>query len=249
MIKNEQLLQLMSLLDVTRLQDEDSPEQVQCWLEQLGQSGYMPAAICLYTDYLPLVRQLAAPLPTAIAVATVVNFPGGQQSAEQVGQQIEQALAAGANEIDCVLPYQELMAGRIAGVKSFLQDVRHATGSAVLKVIIESGELVTSQQVAKATELVIDSGADFVKSSTGKVAVGLTDEAAEIMLTVIAGAGRPVGFKASGGIRTLEQGLGLMQKYQQIIGQAATPKRMRIGASALFQELVRTLDSVKTISS
>src|SRR5690606_12448857 len=100
-----------------------------------------------------------------------------------------------------------------------------------LKVIIESGELVTAQQVAKATELAIEGGADFVKTSTGKVPVGVTHEAARIMLTVIAAAQRDVGFKASGGIRTVAQALTLVQLYEDISGKVATSAGMRIGAS------------------
>ena len=114
-------------------------------------------------------------------------------------------------------------------------------GRFFLKIIIESGELSTAQQIIKATELVIDCGADFVKSSTGKVPVGITTEAARIMLTVIAAANRPVGFKASGGVRTIAQALELVQMYEEITGQLAKPELVRIGASALYQELIHQL--------
>lgn len=233
----ERLTQMMSLLDVTRLQQPDSHEQMQRWLLAISESAFHPAAVCLYPEYLPLFTRFPAFQTAGIAAATVVNFPSGQQSADQVCLEIAAALSDGATEIDCVLPYQELMAGRIGSVKSFLLDVRQACGSTLLKVIIESGELITCQQVAKATELVIDSGADFVKSSTGKVPVGLTDEAAEVMLTVIAGADRAVGFKASGGVRTIEQGLAFMEQFERITGRQAQPQSMRLGASTLFQEL------------
>ncbi|MCC5824762.1 deoxyribose-phosphate aldolase [Alkalimonas sp.] len=239
----ERLSQMMSLLDVTRLQQPDSEEQMHRWLLPIAESGFRPAAICLYSEYLPLIANYPALVSSKVAAATVVNFPSGQQSADQVCLDIAAALSSGASEIDCVLPYQELMAGRIGGVKSFLLDVRQACGTALLKVIIESGELITCQQVAKATELVIDSGADFVKSSTGKVPVGLTDEAAEVMLTVIAGADRPVGFKASGGVRTIEHGLAFMQQFERITGRQAQPQTMRLGASTLFQELCNRLQS------
>lgn len=241
MIMFERLTQLMSLLDVTRLQQPDDVQGVRHWLQQVAQAKHQPAAICFYPEYLPLVAEFPAWQQSRLGIATVVNFPSGQQSIDVVSQQITDALAAGATEIDCVLPYQELMAGKIGGVKSFLHDVRQATGSALLKVIIESGELITCQQVAKATELVIESQADFVKSSTGKVPVGLTDEAAEVMLTVIAGADRLVGFKASGGIRTLAQALALMEQYERITGRQAQPQSLRIGASTLFQELCQAL--------
>lgn len=235
----QQLTQLTQLLDVTRLQDDDDPEQMSLWLDSVQQSDLAPAALCIYPRFLSLLQARASWLSEkAIARATVVNFPGGQLGTEQVCQQIEAARELSADEIDCVLPYQDLMAGKIGAVKSFLIDVRQACGPAVLKVIIESGELITAQQVARATELVVDSGADFVKSSTGKVPVGLTDEAAQIILTVLAGADPVVGFKASGGIRSIEHGLTLVDMYQTITGREATAQNFRIGASSLFQELV-----------
>ena len=106
-------------------------------------------------------------------------------------------------------------------------------------MIIESGELVTAQQITKATELVIEGGADFVKTSTGKVATGVTIEAARIILTVIAAANRPVGFKASGGVRSIAQALELVQLYEDITGRIATNSGMRIGASALANDVAQ----------
>ncbi|MCH8538648.1 MAG: deoxyribose-phosphate aldolase [Alkalimonas sp.] len=238
----QQLTQLAQLLDVTRLQDEDDTQQMELWLDSVQQTGLAPAALCIYPDFLPLLQARKQWLgDQKIARATVVNFPGGQLGSDQVCQQIEAARQRSADEIDCVLPYQDLMAGKIGAVKSFLIDVRQACGPMVLKIIIESGELITAQQVARATELVVDCGADFVKSSTGKVPVGLTDEAAQIMLTVLAGADRMVGFKASGGIRSIEHGLALVDMYQTITGREANAKHFRIGASGLFQELVKAL--------
>lgn len=238
----QRLTQLVQLLDVTRLQDEDDSTQMELWLDSVQQAGLSPAALCIYPAFLPSLQARKSWLnATGIATATVVNFPGGQLGSDQVCQQIEDARQQGADEIDCVLPYQDLMAGKIGSVKSFLIDVRQACGPAVLKIIIESGELITAQQVARATELVVDCGADFVKSSTGKVPVGLTDEAAQIMLTVLAGADRVVGFKASGGVRTIEHGLALVDMYQSITGREANAKHLRIGASGLFQELVKAL--------
>lgn len=234
--------QLIQLMDVTRLQDNDQPLQMAKWLDSVQQRHASPAALCVYPTFLPLLAVRSDWLHAeTIARATVVNFPAGQHGSEQVCQQIEDARRHGADEIDCVLPYQDLMAGKIGSVKNFLMDVRQASGTSLLKVIIESGELITAQQVAKATELVVDCGADFVKSSTGKVPVGLTDEAAQIMLTVLAGANRVVGFKASGGIRSIEQALALVDMYQAITGREANVQSMRIGASSLFQDVVKSL--------
>lgn len=235
------LKQLLKLLDLTRLNEADDTAAMQLWLSQHVRADAMPAAFCVYPQFLAQTKTALIQQQVAVQLATVVNFPAGLAPADQVVAEIEQALALGATEIDCVLPYRALLAGECGQVKSFLYDVRQACPQASLKIIIESGELSTAQQIIKATELVIEGGADFVKSSTGKVPVGITIEAARIMLTVIAAAGRPVGFKASGGVRTVAQALELCELYETVTGRLAQPELVRIGASALYQELLTAL--------
>tara|TARA_R110002126_G_scaffold200330_1_gene347938 strand:- start:635 stop:1378 length:744 start_codon:yes stop_codon:yes gene_type:complete len=245
MSRRLRLLQLSKLLDVTRLNDTDNEQQMSEWLSSQAPLPVAVAAYCVYQPFLPQLQDFISTTKHAIELATVVNFPDGEASISEVCRQIELALAAGATEIDCVLPYQSLLRGELQYVSDFLQKVRQCCGSSCLKVIIESGELITAQQVAKATELAIDCGADFVKSSTGKVAVGVTDEAARIMLTIIAAADRPVGFKASGGVRTVAHALQLTEMFEQITGLTATNRNMRVGASALVSELAALLDNDK----
>lgn len=239
------LQQLVKLLDLTRLTDDDDHDAMAQWLLQQSAAPMSPAALCVYPQFLgqtgELIRQQAWPA----TLATVVNFPSGDAAVEQVVAEIDFALAQGADEIDCVLPYRRLLAGDYSWVSTFLAKVRQACPNACLKVIIESGELITPQQIIKATELVVESGADFVKSSTGKVPIGITIDAARMMLTVIAAAGRPVGFKASGGVRTVAQALELVDMYEQITGKLAQPAQMRIGASTLFGEINQLLAATK----
>ncbi len=237
------LQQLLRLLDLTRLTDDDNQADMAEWLQQTARPDAVPAAFCVYPQFIAQTHQHLARLQMQVPVATVVNFPGGDAPNDQVVAEIDEALAAGANEIDAVLPYKTLLAGDYGRVKNFMYDVRQACGAVPLKIIIESGELLTAQQICKATELAIEGGADFVKTSTGKVPVGVTVEAARIMLTAIAGADRPVGFKASGGVRTVAQALELMQLYEEITGQLATTAGMRIGASALLAELLPLLQA------
>lgn len=237
------LKQLLKLLDLTRLDDQDDSAAMAQWLEQHVRADAVPAAFCVYPKFIPQVQAKLSEFQLHLPLATVVNFPSGQQQADLVVEDIQSAIQLGATEIDCVLPYRALLAGECGQVKNFLYDVRQACGPHLLKVIIESGELSTAQQIIKATELVIECGADFVKSSTGKVPVGITTEAARIMLTVIAAAGRPVGFKASGGVRTLAQAFELMEMYETMTGQLAQPQWMRIGASALYLEVLAELNS------
>lgn len=237
------LLQIASLLDVTRLTDDDSSADVDHWLAALPRVPVSVAAYCVYPQFLAQTSSYIAHNGFSSCLATVVNFPSGNIPVDEVLQQIEQVIAQGAQEIDCVLPYQALLRGEHGFVKHFLYDIRQACAGKCLKIIIESGELVTAQQIAKASELVIEGGADFVKTSTGKVPVGVTMEAARIILTVIAASERPVGFKASGGVRTLQQAEALTELYESVTGKQATAQRMRIGASAILTELA---DAIST---
>jgi deoxyribose-phosphate aldolase len=238
MTNSLRLQQLVKLIDITRLDDNDNNTAFNDWLAALPKLAY--AAYCVYPQYLSALLQHDTRFKQA-DIATVVNFPTGDLTIDTVCEQIDEARRLGATEIDCVLPYKALMRGEHGAVTSFLYDVRQACGDLCLKVIIESGELITAQQVAKATELAIACGADFVKSSTGKVAFGISEEAARIMLTVIAAADRTVGFKASGGIRTVEQAVNLILLYEQITGKIATRNTMRIGASSIATELNQLL--------
>lgn len=232
------LQQLVKLLDITRLQDDETAISFLQWLETTP--AISAAAYCVYPQYLMALKGWHARQPQ-MALATVVNFPSGDLATDQVCEQIQQAIALGATEIDCVLPYKTLMRGEHGLVKNFLYDVRQASAGCCLKIIIESGELVTAQQVVIACELAIEGGADFIKTSTGKVPVGVTEEAARIILTVIAAANRDVGFKASGGVRSIEQALALVALYEEITGKIALSSGMRIGASALAFELAEQL--------
>ncbi len=235
------LQQLLKLLDLTRLNDEDNQAAMAQWLVQTAQPSAVPAAFCVYPEYIQQTLHHLSDSQMSAELATVVNFPKGDSSITEVTAEISKALALGATEIDCVLPYKQLLAGEIAAVSEFLSAVRAACGETCLKVIIESGELVTPQQIIKATELCVQVGADFVKTSTGKVPVGVTVEAARAILTVIAASERFVGFKASGGVKTVAQALELVQLYEDITGRLASAEGMRIGASALLVELQQLL--------
>ncbi|WP_423186248.1 deoxyribose-phosphate aldolase [Alishewanella sp. d11] len=235
------LLQLVKLLDVTRLHEGDNEQQMQNWLATLPLTPEPIAAFCVYPQFLSLTEHFIQQQQAKVALATVVNFPEGNHPLPKVLADIAAALSQGADEIDCVLPYQTLLAGDESTVAEFLSAVRQACTGVCLKIIIESGELLTAQQITKATELVIASGADFVKTSTGKVPVGVTLEAARIILTSIAAAERRVGFKASGGVKTVEQALALVALYESITGRAAAADSMRIGASTLLIELCQQL--------
>lgn len=235
------LQQLTKLLDVTRLDEQDQHEQLHNWLTQLPVLPVPVAAFCVYPAFLTLTRDFIAKQAQPIALATVVNFPSGDEPLPVVVAQINTAIQQGATEIDCVLPYKALLRQEVQMVTDFLAAVRTASQGVCLKIIIESGELQQQALIQQAAMLVIDSGADFIKTSTGKVPVGVTRDAAVTILTCIAQARRAVGFKASGGVRAVAQALELVDLYEEITGKTAVNTGLRIGASALVSELHQQL--------
>jgi deoxyribose-phosphate aldolase len=173
----------------------------------------------------------------------VVNFPAGGEDVLATVAETEQALADGADEIDLVLPYHAFLEGRIGDAAAMVTAVRAAVGApAHLKVILESGGYPSLDHVRAAARLAIDHGADFVKTSTGKTAVSATIAASVMILDAIrtgAAAGdRRVGFKPSGGIRTLDDAARYLAVADEMMGPSwATPETFRFGASGLLDAL------------
>lgn len=234
---------LIALLDVTRLVDNDDPQQFSLWLQQSVSKQFPPAAYCVYPQYLQQTAAYLHSQDIKAELATVVNFPTGAEPLAVVLQQIGFAINAGATEIDAVLPYRSLLVGDEATARTFMQAVRQACGQCCLKVIIESGELAQPALIALATEIAISGGADFVKTSTGKVAVGVTLDATRTILGQIQKASRTVGFKASGGVRDKAFALQLTALFDECLHQTANPAVMRIGASALYVELLQEVQA------
>jgi deoxyribose-phosphate aldolase len=198
------------------------------------------AAVCVWP---PFVARCHERLDgTAVRVATVVNFPAGTDPADRAAAVTAAAVAAGADEIDVVLPYIAWLAGDADHAAGVLAAVRAETGPRVMKVIIETGELPDRSAIDRAAMFAIEHGADFVKTSTGKTPVSATPEAAEIVLEAIAVSGEPVGFKASGGIRTVADAATYLDLADRIMGEDwATPATFRIGASSLLDALEAAL--------
>jgi deoxyribose-phosphate aldolase len=197
------------------------------------------AAVCVWPDF--VIQADAALGGSGVAIATVVNFPSGDERPYNVGVLTDHALVDGATEIDVVLPYRAFVAGNMTAVTQVLEVVRRITtrSGALMKVILETGELGDSSQIAQAARCAIDHGADFIKTSTGKTPVSATPAAVEVMLTEILVAGREVGIKPSGGIATLADAAAYISLADQIMGADwATPARMRLGASRLLDALV-----------
>lgn len=230
---------LIGLLDVTRLQEDDTPATFGQWLSATFSTSALPAAYCVYPQFLTQTQQFLRAAGVQLPLATVVNFPSGDLPLSTVLAEITNAIVLGATEIDAVLPYRALLAGDVSQVTEFMQAVRQACAGLCLKIIIESGELASTELIGQATELAIAGGADFVKTSTGKVAVGVTLDAARVILQIIAKSSQTVGFKASGGVRTPEFARQIVDLSQEIRNVTPTAASLRIGASALYLTLLQ----------
>jgi deoxyribose-phosphate aldolase len=179
-------------------------------------------------------------LPTEVAVAAVANFPDGSADTARAVADTRAIVDAGAQEVDVVIPYRQLDAA-----PALLAAVRRACEGLLLKVILETGELADAQQVALACRIALEAGADFLKTSTGKVRVNATPQAARALLQAIAAdptAQARVGFKPAGGIRTVADAQVYLSLVRGILGDTAlSPRRFRIGASGLLDDIEAVL--------
>ncbi|EIM04533.1 deoxyribose-phosphate aldolase [Rhodanobacter denitrificans] len=229
---------LLSLLDLTSLGESDTPAQIEALCASALAAPVLPAALCVYPEHVAGARRHLQ--GSTIKLATVVNFPDGGGDPARVERETQRALAAGADEIDLVLPYRALLAGDAAVAGAVVRACRAVCGDGiVLKLIVESGELGTPEHIRQACAIGLEAGVDFLKTSTGKVPVNASLAAAAVMLDAIAEAGGRCGFKAAGGIRTLADAAAYLDLAEARLGPGwSDPAHFRIGASALFGALV-----------
>ncbi len=226
----------ISLVDLTNLNDDCDEAAVVALCERARRYG--TAAVCVWPDFVAAAAtELAG---TGVEIATVVNFPTGDERVFSVVGQTERALDDGATEIDLVLPYRAVAAGDHAHAAAMVRAVRSASaGRARLKVILETGELVDTDVVRAAAELAVGEGADFIKTSTGKSAVSATTDAVTTMMQVVAEAGRPVGVKPSGGISSADDAERYIGLAEAVMGDGwVGPATFRFGASSLLGALI-----------
>lgn len=230
----------LACLDLTSLNEADTATDIAALCERAQTPYGAVAAVCVWPRF---VAQARAALPSSIKVAAVADFPDGELDLDRALADIAQIAQAGGDEVDVVLPWRALLAGKSTEVAEFLAEVRHASRPLTLKVIIESGELGSIERITQATRLALAAGADFVKTSTGKTPVGATPEAAEAMLKEIASSGLPAaGFKASGGVRSVADAAGYIAQAETILGAGALkPQRLRFGASGLLADIESVL--------
>ena len=228
----------LAALDLTSLGEDDRPEAIEALCAAAAGPGGAPAAVCVSPEHIVTARRAldSRGLPL-VRVATVANFPEGAADPARAARETRRAVAAGADEVDVVLPWRAWLAGDRDGARSLLAACREASAGRCLKVILETGELRDAAEIRAASRAALAAGADFLKTSTGKVAVNATPEAARVMLEVIREHGRG-GFKAAGGVRRLADAAPYFDLADSILGPDwADARHFRIGASALLGEL------------
>jgi deoxyribose-phosphate aldolase len=241
----------LACLDLTSLNLDDTPERIDalCDRAMLPAPGIdiHPAAVCIYPRFVAQAR--ARVHGQGIAVAAVANFPLGTASMADVIAEVEQTLADGADEIDVVFPFRAYLAGDHSAAGELVRQVStvcHAEPRrATLKVILETGVLHDPDVIKAAAMVAVDNGADFLKTSTGKLEPAATPESARALLEVIAVAqrnGQRIGLKVAGGVKTVADAaiyLDLADHCLQPDG--AEPGNFRFGASGLLNDIVAVL--------
>lgn len=225
---------ILSLIDLTNLNDGCTPEEIKTLCARAsGQWGHT-AAVCVWPRFVGLSKSLLT--DSLIRVATVVNFPGGDGAVAATIKETVDALNAGADEVDLVLPYAALQSGDESTVIAMLSAIRNVVPTpSLLKIILETGELADPILIERAAHLAIAAGADFIKTSTGKTRTSATPQAVAIMLATIHASDRVVGLKPSGGIKTVDDARGYLQLADAVMGSDwATSQTFRFGASGLL---------------
>ncbi len=248
------------MVDLTTLEGADTPGKVRGLCAKAIRPDpadpVVPsvAAVCVYPDLVGVAKaELAGHggreghpggAGGAVAVASVATaFPSGRASLAVKLADVADAVAAGADEVDMVIDRGAFLAGRYGQVYAEIRAVKEACGPAHLKVILETGELATLDNVSRASWLAMLAGADFIKTSTGKVSPAATPPVALVMLAAARdferAAGRRVGVKVAGGIRTAKDAIRYLVLVNEIAGPAwLTPGLFRIGASSLLNDLL-----------
>jgi deoxyribose-phosphate aldolase len=238
----------ISMVDLTTLEGADTPGKVRALSakalrpDPAGPSCPSVAAVCVYPAMVPVAAEVLR--GTGIHLASVATaFPSGQAPLDVKLADTRDAVAAGADEIDMVISRGAFLSGDYAKVFDEIVAVKEACGAAHLKVILETGELGTYDNVRRASWLAMLAGADFIKTSTGKVPVAATLPVTLIMLEAVrdfrAARGRQVGVKPAGGIRTTKDAIKYLVLINETVGDDwLSPDWFRFGASSLVNDLL-----------
>jgi deoxyribose-phosphate aldolase len=244
------------MMDLTTLEGSDTPGKVAALCSKAIRpdpvDGTIPsvAAICVYPNLVPYAKEKLA--GSGVKVASVASgFPSGQYPLDIKLADVRSAVELGADEIDMVIDRGAFLSGRYAKVYDEIVQIKEASGTAHLKVILETGELGTYDNVRRASLLAMAAGADFIKTSTGKISPAATLPVALVMLEAIRDVhdetGRMVGFKPAGGIRNAKQAVQHLVLVHETLGPDwMTPDLHRFGASSLLNDVLMQIRKERT---
>jgi deoxyribose-phosphate aldolase len=244
------------MIDLTTLEGADTPGKVAALCSKavrpdpVDRTVPSVAAVCVYPNLVPTAKERLAGSGVAVA-AVATGFPSGQYPTEVKLADVRAAAELGADEIDMVIDRGAFLSGRYAKVYDEIVRVKEACGGAHLKVILETGELGTYDNVRRASLLAMAAGADFIKTSTGKLPSAATLPVALVMLEAIRDVfdetGRRVGMKPAGGIRTAKQAVQYLVQLHETLGpEWMTPDLYRFGASTLLNDVLMQIRKEKT---
>ena len=246
--KVQALTLALSMIDLTTLEGRDSPGKVrQLCYKAIHLHERFPglphvAAVCVYAPMIKVAKE--ALRGSGVKVAAVATaFPSGMADLETKLAEVVRAVQDGADEVDMVISRGRFLSGDYDYVSDEIARVKQACGQAHLKVILETGELVTLDNVRAASDLAMASGADFIKTSTGKVQPAATPEVTLVMMQAIRDfhreGGKRVGLKPAGGISKAKQAIQYLVMLRETLGQAwLTPDLFRFGASSLANDVL-----------
>ncbi|RBQ21821.1 deoxyribose-phosphate aldolase [Spongiactinospora rosea] len=246
----------IGMVDLTTLEGADTPGKVRAMCakavrpDPADPAAPHVAAVCVYPDLVAVAIEALAGSPVKVASVSTA-FPSGRSSLEVKVADTALAVAAGAAEIDMVIDRGAFLAGDLLKVAEEITAVKQACGEAHLKVILETGELATYDNVRRASWLAMLSGADFIKTSTGKVSPAATLPVTLVMLEAVrdhrAATGRMVGVKAAGGIRTAKDAIRYLVLVSETAGEEwLDPAWFRLGASSLLNDLLMQRQKLAT---
>lgn len=240
----------LTLLDLTDLRENCTPKDIEALCDRARTPYGDVAAICIQPRFVRHARSILG-TDSPVRIATVVNFPTGVLSVAEVVEETKKAIRDGADEIDLVIPYTALVGGDEQAVMDMISAVRDVCAPPLLlKSILETGELKDTVLIRRASEIAIEAGSDFLKSSSGRVAVNATLEAADVMLLAIRDSRRKVGLKPSGGIRSVAEAALYLRLAATIMGEDwVIPSTFRFGASALLDDVLSVLANGKSIAT
>ncbi len=247
---------VIRMTDLTTLEGKDTPGKVRALAgkarrpDPTDPSIPSVAALCVYPNMIPAARE--ALKGSTVKIASVATyFPSGQASLDVKLNDVRDAVAMGADEIDMVIDRGAFLVGEYGKVYDEIVAVKEACAEAHLKVILETGELETYDNVRRASVLAMAAGADFIKTSTGKVTPAATLPVTLVMLEAIrdfyAQTGRAVGMKPAGGIRTAKESIAYLTVLYETLGPDwMTPDRFRFGASSLLNDVLMQIRKERT---